>query len=70
MQGVSAHSKHEETQEDFYIHALLLLFFASQNRPMVATRYFCTSVPRGTLYACGAAVTLAHLCCHNKSHET
>ncbi|CAK0785333.1 hypothetical protein CVIRNUC_008540 [Coccomyxa viridis] len=26
--------------EDFYIHALLLLFFASQNRPLVATRGF------------------------------
>ena len=27
-----------EGNEDFYIHALLLLFFASQNRPLVATR--------------------------------
>ena len=39
MQGLSEHPVHEHTQEDFYLHALLLLFFASQNRPMVATRY-------------------------------
>ena len=41
MQGVAAHPDQEEAQEDFYIHALLLLFFASQNRPMVATKYAC-----------------------------
>ncbi len=41
VQGVSQHPEHpgqEESQDDFYIHALLLLFFASQNRPMVATK--------------------------------
>ena len=41
VQGVSEHPEHpaqEDSQDDFYIHALLLLFFASQNRPMVATK--------------------------------
>ena len=36
QQGTAEQST--EGNEDFYIHALLLLFFASQNRPLVATR--------------------------------
>ena len=66
MQSLSEHPerpRHEEIQDDFYIHALLLLFFASQNRPMVATKYVLA--PKIVLTSWKTPV---HYHCHSATH--